>query len=277
MCPLVPSDQLAGPTYGSIGIAGAPKTGKTYSLRTLRLFLLKKKLCPRIAIFDLDDDGADTLISLANVEGWNTPEYLEVYRYNEKGRPIKQGQDAERSQIPTETFISDAAKLYDRLDPKTGKWLPGQELGAVVVDSMTALNERWVEFVGAVGHKTTGDFTWTEWRRTRDKILETVKSFKGLPCYSVFMFHEVLIQEEVPGPDPKAPAKTTGNMLWVPKIQGDLNVTIQKEFSVFVHSKVEGGDKYKWITQPTDRIRAIGSRNKTSMPKEVTQDFENIL
>lgn len=273
--PLIPSDQLSGPSYGSIGIAGAPKTGKTFSLRTLHAYLLKRGLCPRIALFDLDDDGADTIIAVANKESWIQD--LEVYRYNEKGRAIKQGADADRSAIPTEGFISDAAKLYDRLDPQTGLWLPGKELGAVCVDSMTALNERWVEFVGAVGHKTTGDFTWVEWRKTRDKILETIKSFKGLPCYSVFMFHEVLIQEEVPDPNPKLPAKGTGNMLWVPKIQGDLNTTVQKEFSVFVHSKVEGGNQYKWITQPTDRIRAIGSRNKVSMPKEVPQDFENIL
>jgi AAA domain-containing protein len=276
MCPLVPSDQLAGPQFGSIAIVGAPKTGKTQSLATLHAFLVRHKLCPRMAIFDLDEDGAEPLIRIANKEGWIND--LEVYRYNVRGSRIANKELPDRVRAPTESFINEFSSLYDRIDSRTGGWSEGKALGAVIIDSMTALNERWFDFVLAIRRKEVGGegnqaITFNEWTMVKSKLLETVRSAKALPCYSVFIFHEILLQEEVSGPKP-GDTKTTGNMLWVPKVTGDLTTTIQKEFSAVVHSR--GGD-WKWITRPTDRIRSVGSRSKAEMPAEVGQDFENIL
>jgi hypothetical protein len=290
--PLIPQDQLTGPQFGSIGIAGAPKTGKTQSLWTLHRFLKNHKLPTRMAIFDLDEDGAEPLIRIARdgvrdekrnllyAGGWSND--LDVYRYNVKGNKINPAEVPTRTRIPTEMFINESAALYDRLDSVTGRWKPSMELGAVVCDSMTALNERWFDYVMTARHKEVGgtkaagnEITFNEWTMIKSKILETVRSFKALPCYSVFMFHEILLQEEVPGPKPED-TKTTGMMYWVPKVTGDLTTTIQKEFSVFVHSTVKDG-KYLWIAQPTSRIRSVGSRGKELMPTEVGQDFENIL
>jgi nitrogen fixation protein len=273
--PLIPVDQLAGPQFGSIAIVGAPKTGKTQSLATLHAFLVRHKLCPRMAIFDLDEDGAEPLIRIANKEGWIGD--LEVYRYNVRGNRIANKELPDRTRIPTETFINEFSGLYDRIDSRTGNWFEGKGLGAVIVDSMTALNERWFDFVLTIRHKEVGGedkqaITFNEWTMVKSKILETVRSGKALPCYSVYIFHEILMQEEVSGPK-ATDIKTTGNLLWVPKVTGDLTTTIQKEFSTVVHTTTG----WKWITRPTDRIRSVGSRSKAEMPAEVPQDFENIL
>ena len=209
---------------------------------------------------------------------------LTYHRYDTTGgaHHVAKKETRERTKVPMELFIDEYAALYDDLDARTGLWKPGKERGAIVVDSMSVVNERWFDFVLTLRHKELGGtevlhnlVTFNEWMMVKEKIIETVRSGKALPCFSVFCFHEVQSQDEIPGPK-ASDTKTTGKVLWVPKIQGDLSTTIQKEFSVVVHTRCEGG-KYEWITRPTDEIAAVGTRSRNLLGARVEQDFANIL
>lgn len=285
--PLVPQDQLQGPTWSSIANIGRPKTGKTQSLRTMHDYLIRKKLPRRIEFFDWDEDGADTIIRIAKQERWNLDPTdpkcdLAVYRYNLRGTRLTNQDVRNRSKIPIEQFIQEFNGLYDDLDPKTGYWKEGKERGCVVLDSITALNERYFDFVLQMNHKEVGgtlesgaNISFNEWTKVKEKMVEAIRGAKGLPCFSVCNFHEAFEQEEIPGPKP-GDAKTTGRNIWTPAITGDLRITIQKEFSVVIHSRAVD-DRYFWITRPTEEIRSVGSRNRDLLPETVLQDFANIL
>ena len=280
--PIVPADQLSAQIWGAIALIGRPFSGKTQSIATLHKYLVKHKLPTKIEVFDLDEQRDSPLIRIAKSEGWLND--LVVHRYDSTGgvHYIANKETRERSKIPTELFIQEYAALYDDLDTRTGLWQPGRERGAIVVDSMSVLNERWFDFVLQLRHKELGGteklnnlVTFNEWMMVKEKIVETVRSGKALPCFSIFCFHEVQAQDEIPGPKAQD-TKTTGKILWVPKIQGDLCTTIQKEFSVCVHTRCING-KFEWITRPTEEIASVGTRSKNLLGATTEQDFANIL
>lgn len=275
---LVPQNQLVGPAFSSIAIIGPSKTGKTESIKTLHKFLVKHKLPTKIAHFDFDEDGAEPLIRVAKREGWLAD--LLVYRYNVKGVRVKNAVVPDRATGPFEDFMKDLNTFYDNLDMITNAWKPGTEIGAMGLDSMTALQDRVIDFVWALRHKDidgTGDraVSFNEWRMVQEKLVECVRSVKALPCYSYFCFHEDLRQEEITGPTPTSTV-STGKLFYVPMVTGQLAMKIAKEFSIVVHSTSEGG-KYEWITRPDFQHRSVGSRGASELPARLPQDFDQLL
>ena len=276
--PLVPQDQLSGPIWANIALIGRPKTGKTYSLKTLHDYLIRKNLPRKLVIFDWDEDGSSTLVRIAQKENWLQD--LEIYRYNLRGSRLSIQDHRNRTKMPIEQFIQEFNGLFDDLDPKTGQWIPGKERGAVIIDSMTALNERYFDYVLVMNHKEVGGrdtaaISYNEWTKTKEKMVEAVRGGKALPCYSVCCFHEALEQEEVPGPTAQD-TKTTGRNIWTPAITGDLRVTIQKEFSIVVHSRAIDSS-YQWLVKPSEEVRSVGSRLRDFDKPIISQDFANIL
>ena len=107
-------------------------------------------------IFDFDEQRDSPLIRIATAEGWMFD--LTYHRYDTTGgaHHVAKKETRERTKIPMELFIDEYAALYDDLDARTGLWKPGKERGAIVVDSMSVVNERWFDFVLTLRHKELG-------------------------------------------------------------------------------------------------------------------------
>lgn len=275
---LIPTEQLTKPDFCSILLIGPPKTGKTYSLATLRNVLVKRKLPTKIAFFDMDDDGSETFLRLARAGGWI--EDVELHRFDSPNKRIKVAIQPNRTTNPAMEFIGEFNALFDRIDNRTGTW-SRDPIGAVVIDSVTGLQDRFEDFVFSTRQREIGEdgqraITFNDWRLLAEKIIETYQCAKSLPCYFVLTAHVELRQEVIKGANASGTdAQTTGKMYEVPFVTGVLRDRIAKDFSVVLYSTPD----FKWVTRPSEsaRIRSAGTRGKDNLPAIVNQDFSLVL
>jgi hypothetical protein len=298
--PIIPIEQLTSPSWCSIANIGPPKSGKTACIGSLYAVLLKRGGPRKIAIFDLDEDGAEPLIRLSRTGRYYPTEkpfshevWLEdliVHRYKRPmGERISDTLDTNRSYDELMDFIHESNSYQDWYGG--GSWLDVEHsLGAIVVDSMTALQEMLWDWLLKKRHRSVAGVggKWVEiqdWQILQEKVLESVKVIKSLPCYTIFNFHENLLMEEVRsnanisgegGSEEKA-VRTTGEYYYLPWTLGQkLSYRIGKEFSVIVYSRSQYG-QYTWITRPIAHIKSAGSRGRDDLPESVEQDYGKVF
>jgi hypothetical protein len=303
--PLIPNDQLAGPLFSSTLVIGPPKTGKSESTASLHRFLRLHNLPTKIAYFDLDGDGSEPLIRLARegrelhsdkpktVEPWTQD--LMIYRYTLSRRTlVSKGNTPNmvdtayvppvRDEKPAFAFMDDFNTLDMRLDPATGIWKQGQELGAIVFDPLNALQDFYEDFmfklrkkeIGGTGLANSG-IEWDDWRLIGEKTLGACMAAKAFPCYFVACVHEDIRTEKVHG-DPTKPSG--GGSYIVPLLTYTLAFQISGKFSAIAYSL----PNFKWLMRPGAvpgtgiNLKSAGSRGRDSFPTEpIEQNFELIL
>lgn len=302
--PLLTPDQMSAPQFGSILLVSPSKRGKTMSICSLHRVLRLLKLPTEIHWFDFDEDGGDTAIRMAK-EGrerysdrpGTVPVWLDdlkMYRYFKAGRQIgNEGSGPlrepapRRSKKPISDFMNDFNQLDSRLDPSTGMWKPGQEVGAIVLDSLTFLMHMYVDFVWLVRGKEIGAkgaaeaINWQDWDLVGQDIRDVYRTAKTFPCFVVATSHEDIRQELIkgsakpagPGQPAQPPAQVQGATWAVPMLTYGLSLSIAGDFGCCVHID----ENRKFIGQPGGIIRSAGSRLK-DLPKEPFEaDFENLI
>lgn len=283
---LVPNEQLTKPAFSSILLIGPPFTGKTRSLASLRDVLVHRKLPTKMAFFDLDGGtnggGAETLLRLARAGNW-LPD-LELYRYTSRvADKIANKVEPNRSTTLFMDFLNEFNALHDRIDPKTGNWLAGRELGAIVIDSSTGLMALLQDFVFESRHVEIGGdgpkaVTFNHWRLLAEKYLEAISCARSLPCYLVVTAHVETKQQVIKGPAKDGSDDIATHQLFeIPLLPTNiLRDGLAKQFSVVLYSCVENGE-YKWRTRPSERIRSAGTRGRDGLPAMVAQSFKEVL
>lgn len=300
--PILSMEEMLGPQNLSVGIVGAPKTGKTESLATLLKYFDRTKQPNRIIeLYDLDEDGSVSIIrklgpkSSRNPDGLDRLNQLRVHRFRRKaGEKIETAKD--EGIAPTRNpddwfnFANEFNQLYDQIDTSTGKWRkPDEAPGAVVIDSMSALQEIAWDFVLAKRNKEIGidsrRIGFDEWNILRSKTESVIKAAKGLPCVSIFLFHLDYKQEEAgkhqritdKGQVILEPIYVEGSYHHVPFIVGQLAHSIMKNFGVCLESSYRMG-RYQWKVVPDDRSQTIGSRAYAKFGQQfIDQDFDLVL
>jgi len=294
---LVPTDQLATPTFSSILLCGPPKCGKTASIATLHKVLRKRKLPTKIAFFDMDEDGAEPLLRLARsgyesvadalasrnrIDPWQSD--IELHRFNLQGLRMRDAAQPKRTEEPAHAFINELNEYFDRLDSRTGTF-KDKSIGAIVVDSITGLTDIFEDFVFSFRGREIGEegqraISFNDWRLLAEKVMEAYKSCKSLPCYSVFTTHVETRQEVIRGPSNQGTNQDmpTHQLYDVPLVTGQLRERIAKDFGVVLYTL----NNWKWRTRPggsdgAGRIRSAGSRGVNSLPTEIDQDFALVL
>ncbi len=293
---LLTLDQMTAPQNLSIAIVGPPKTGKTESLATFwSVFEKTKQPNNKIVVFDLDEDGSVPVIRRGldhqmKDKDWSIEDHLAVHRFKRKaGEKLSTETSPNRWQDECADFMTEFNKYYDLVNSVTGDWkAPEHAPGLVAVDSMTALQDLFWNFilskrnkeigVGRGDGSSKGPVTFDEWNLLRGKLVETIRAAKGLPCHSVFVFHQDLRQEEVKGALGKPDSDIlTGAYFYVQMIVSQLAMSVLKEFSVVLTTMVQGG-KYKWQVIPDDRHPSLGSRAVAGFKDRlIDQDFSLVV
>jgi hypothetical protein len=295
--PLVPNDQADGPRPASILIVGPPKNGKTYSVGSLHRFLRLHKLPTTIVIFDFDYDGAEPLLRLAR-EGreryddkpgacpiWTND--IMRFRYRKERRKLPGDASLEvigpgRDKKPHMEFVEDFNTLDARVDPTTGKWKAGQEIGAIIFDSLTELQAMEEDYLFKSRGKEIGEekgtkrtIEWADWNLVGEKVTDAYMTAKTLPCYLVCTAHEDIRQEYVHGSLQKdgSQDRVPGASWRVPLLTYTLSMRIAKDFSVTVFCE----SNWRWRTRVGEHVRAAGTRLKDNLAEFVAQDFSEIL
>lgn len=285
---LVKQELLSSPQFSSILEIGPGGSGKTMALGSIHKVLRQRGLPTRIAIFDFDDDGAEPILRLAR-EGreWygdkpgTVPPWIEdviLYRYQIKRRRLDPGKvGPSRDKNLAIDFMNDFNKLdEDRMDARTGTWREGQELGAIIFDSLTGLSELFEDYVWQSRNRELGEdgakaVTWTEWNLLGENIRNAYMTAKGFPCYFLATAHIDAREEEVRSPQTRqAPSGnsnatlTTGNWRYVALLTKTLAMRIGKDFSVTLFNTA---DK-TWRTQSStkEHIEGIRSRGRDNLP-----------
>lgn len=293
----IPQDQLAGPQFSSFLIVGPSKTGKTQSIASLHRVLRLMNLPTRIAIFDFDEDGYIPIWRLAKegrerfkdrpgtVQPWVSD--LLVYHYRKAERRLREKNAApDRPRTLMEDFHDDFNKIDSWLDPSTGLWKPGQELGAIIFDSLTAMMQLYESYIWSFRGKEIGlegnkGINWQDWNLVAEKIRDAYNTAKQFPCHFVATAHEDIRQELVHGSakaagDGKAaqpPAQVQGAVWAVPMLTYSLSLSAAGDFGCVVHSTTDR----TWTGIPGGRIRSAGSRLKDLSEGPIEQDFENLI
>lgn len=301
--PQLTPDQLAAPQYGSVLIVSPSKRGKSISICSLHRVLRLLGMSTKMHWFDFDEDGADVVIRMAKEgrERYKDPvgtvpswlDDLSIYRYHKAGRqignvgmgPLKEPAP-NRSKKPIEDFISDFNQMDARLDPRTGAWKPGQEIGAIVLDSLTTLMHMYTDFVWLsrgkeIGGQLAQAVTWQDWDLVGQNIRDVYRTAKTFPCFVVATAHEDIRQELIKGsakaPGPGQPAQAAAQVqgaTWaVPMLTYGLSLSVAGDFGCCIHID----ENRKWIGQPSDKIRSAGSRLKDLPEGPFEPDFENII
>jgi len=290
---LIPTDQLTKPDFASILLVGAPKTWKTGSLGSLHKYLRLHKMPTKIIFFDMDEDGAEPLLRLARegrelytdkpgtCEKWIND--IELYRYTKQKLVL--GPDTKvapnRSKKMAEDFLNEFNQLDERLDYRTKQWKPGQEIGCIAVDSLTAIQDMYEDFIWLTRGKEIGEPKGTtmidpgDWRLLGEKVTDVYMTTKQFPCFSFFTAHVDARQEEVRALKlGEEPIKTN---VWfkVPLLTKSVAMRLAKDFSIALYTTPD----FKWITRPTpsDHVHSAGTRGRDNLPPLVEQDFANVL
>lgn len=311
--PLLTSEQVALERYCTIEIVGTQKTGKTYSLWTMMKHLDHSPQENKVLdLFDLDGDGAEALLTALEKNGkmaWaRRPEEggrLRVWRYNTRGRTMKEGPAPTREMDPFLDFIKDLNSLINMLGPDK-KWRnPATAPGCVCIDPCTSYTEMCWDYIlqkrgkELGGSREQGAITEdgkalkyvepTDWTALQEKTIDMIKSVKSLPCHRIVTFHEELIQEIVSGTvsmDKNIPAiqpVKTGTIVNLPLLSGKLQSSVGKNFSIIVYTRYmpaqSRSDCYKWLTVPSDqeRVKTAGARNRIDLPQYMLQDYCKLL
>jgi hypothetical protein len=298
--PLISQEYLLSPWVSILNI-GAPYSGKTRSLTTMYNYMVKKKQkYTNLRIYDLDNK-CDPVVTIADREHWL--DHLQVYKYNTRvgGKKINKEVAPARSTAEFELFMDEFNGLYDMIDPRTSTWREDaiNPPGCIVIDSGTALEDLIYDFVlkkrgrefgegemitsGRNEGRTTKDVTGSDWQSIKDKEVEVIESAKGLPCHFVYICHELLVQEIVPGPQvrakdaPTIPAIATGTLNSVPALTGNLRDTMPKYFSAVLYATREGGQA-RWQVVPGGRIKMAGTALRDDLQSMfVPQDYCGVL
>lgn len=294
---LIPMDQLTGPQHSSFLIIGPSKTGKTESIASLHRVLRILQLPTVMAIYDFDEDGYIPLWRLATegrerhkdrpgtVKPW--VQDLLIYRYRKAARTLRTKNAAPvRDTNLMEDFQDDFNQMDSRLDPKTGLWKPGQALGAIIFDSLTAMMQLYESYIWNLRGKEIGldgnkGITWQDWNLVGEKIRDAYNTAKQFPCHFVATAHEDTRQELIHGSaraagdgrPASAPAPVPGAVWAVPMLTYSLSLSAAGDFGCVVHSTVDR----TWVGQPGGRIRSAGSRLKDLPEGAFEQDFENLI
>lgn len=295
--PEIPRDQLSGPQFSSFLLVGPSKTGKTESIASLHRVLRLQRQPTRIIIFDFDEDGYIPILRLAtegrerHSDRINTiPPWVDdlvIYNYRKAERKLRERDAAPaRSRKPMDDFHDDFNKIDNWIDPKTGLWQPGKEVGVIVFDSLTSMMQMYESYIWLIRGKEIGldgtkAINWQDWNLVGEKIRDAYNTAKQFPCYFVATAHEDTRQELVhgsaraasPGQQASAPAPIPGAVWAVPMLTYSLSLSAAGDFGCVVHSTVDR----TWIGQPGGRIRSAGSRLKDLPEGPFEQDFANLI
>jgi hypothetical protein len=248
-------------------------------------------------IFDFDEDGYIPIWRLARdgrerhddkpnaTEPWVKD--LHIFNYHKAQRILKERDAApNRSKKPIDDFQDDFNQIDGWIDPKTGLWRPGKEVGAIIYDSLTSLMHIYESYIWLmrgkeIGLDGRGAINWQDWNLVGEKIRDAYQTAKTFPCYFVATAHEDTRQElihgsaKAPGPGQPAqpPAPLPGAVWAVPMLTYSLSLSAAGDFGCVVHSTVNR----TWIGRPGGRIRSAGSRLKDLPDGEFGQDFENLI
>ena len=254
----------------TILLYGPPFTGKTYSLWTLVKYLKKKGLGP-LHLHDLDGK-VESLVRKCEKEG--LLDHLVVIRQTLPDRVTADARRQAASKDLWLMFEKDFNVYHDNMDARTGGWKESYKAeapGAIIIDSLTAYNDIVLEYVIAmVGHDigAPGTDARNDFGKAMEKMKETVKSLKSLPCITGWIAHETLQQDAV------------GNITLFPNITGNLRGQLAKLFNCVLYSTTESkGDKteYKWQVAPKNWVRSAGVTSRDDLGTFIDQNFEIIL
>ena len=256
--------------HKNILVWGPPVHGKTYSLHTLAAYLKQNELGP-IHLYDLDRK-CESLVKKARTEG--TMDHVRVWQL--PLRPASKISTTERTQkhdLYLE-FIKAINLYYEYVDPRTGGWKDTYENppGAIVVDSLTALQEIILTFVLKLSGHDIGDKgtdARQDFGKQMGKIMETIQSLKALPCIFVCTAHEQTEKDDV-----------VGGIFTLPKVTGKLSHYIAGEFNSVLYTTTKnsaGKTEYKWLVRPKNRIKSAGSTHSDTLPDEIPQDFRELF
>lgn len=295
--PEIPRDQLAGPQSSSVLLVGPSKTGKTLSIGSLHRVLRMLKMSTKMMLFDFDEDGYLSLLRLAKegresykdrpgtVPPW--VEDLRVFTYRKADLKLRERDAAPaRSMKLSEDFQEEFNQMDNWLDRKTGLWLPGKEVGAIIYDSLTSLMHMYESYVWLLRGKEIGldgnkAITWQDWNLVGEKIRDAYQTAKQFPCFFVATAHEDIRQMQIkgsataaePGKPARQPTPLPEAVYAVPLLTYSLSMYAAGDFGCVVHSTSD----YKWIGRPGGRIRSAGSRLRDLPDGEFEQDFANLF
>lgn len=287
---LISADKLSAPTFSSTLIIGSSGTGKTSCIGTLHRVLRKKNLPTKIIYFDFDQDGAEPVLRLARAGYESIPDMIArqnridpwiedviLYRYYTKRRTMTDGVAPHRDVKLVEEFIKDFNTIDSRIDPHTNNWKPGQEIGAIINDPLTSVQEIYEDFIWTLRNKELGasgtnSIQWVDWNLLGEKVLDVIKLTKVFPCFYVATAHLDQRLEDVRVPEGQQKL-TTGKWFYTAALVKALAMTIQKNFSTTLFTT----EQYKWRLQNDEHHRGARARGKDNLPPLVEPDFANIL
>lgn len=275
--------------YINILVVGPPKNGKTQSCATLHK-LRKRPYVQgtKLYIFDFDE-GCQPIIRVARREGW--ADELRVFRFPRVGGDkIKSDEKVNRTKEPFLDFLTQINRLYDNVE--NGKWkdsFVNEAPYAIVIDSLTAIQDDILGFTLTLRNKELGGERVDgrqEYGMQMGKIVETVRSTRALPCFSIWLAHEqskmgtVKMPSAPKGGDPIDPVMT-GVISKLPLTTGQLANQIGGEFGAVLFTSVRTLSSttaaYEWQTRPEGEVRMAGSRLKEGLPLYIPQDFDLVV
>src|ERR1017187_6247696 len=233
-------EQIDSLLYTNFLIVGPYKTGKTESLATLHKLRTRKWVQgTKLHVHDFDE-GIQPLIRVARREGWLNE--VVPFRYPRVGgEKIKDGTGIYRTKEPFLDFLTYVNRLYDHVDSSGLKWkedFVNEAPYAIVVDSLTAIQDDIMGFTLTLRNKELGDERVdgrAEFGLQMGKIVETVRSLRALPCFTVWLAHEqtkmgtVKMPSTPKGGSPVQP-RETGIIAKLPLVTGQLAERLGAEF-----------------------------------------------
>lgn len=287
-------DQLL---YSSFLIIGPYKTGKTQSTATLHKLKTRPWVQGKKLYYYDFDEGCQPVIRVAKRENW--ADELKIFRYPRVGgEKIGENENVKRSSEPFKDFLTDINRLYDQLEPSGTRWkesFVADAPYAIVVDSLTAIQDDILSFTLGLRHKELGNAAVDgrqEYGMQMGKIVETIRSVRALPCFVVWLAHEqtkmgtVKMPSAPPGASQQTKTdlapRTTGLIYKLPVVTGQLANQIGGEFGAVLFTTVNPITStqadYMWITRPDGgEIRGAGTRLKEGLPQQVKQDFNLVV
>jgi hypothetical protein len=284
------------PQFESILIIGNGGAGKTSSLASIHKVLRTKGLPTKIIFFDFDDDGALPFIRMARegrelftdkpgtVEPWTKD--IQLFRYPIKRRKLSA--DATNPAPPRDAnlaidFMREFNQIDTWIDQRTGLWMPGKEVGAIILDPLTGISDIYEDYVWQLRKKEIGAtdpklaVTWTEWNLLGENIRNVYMTAKGFPCYVLCTGHLDQREEEVRGPQARHGTDNepivTGKWFYVPMLTKSLAMRISKDFSATLRAT----EDYKWVTRNDDHTKGVRTRGKDGLPSQIAQDLTLVL
>jgi hypothetical protein len=206
-----------------------------------------------------------------------------VYRYQAKKRVMVASAPAQAILPERQTnadlvmeFIRDFNTLDSRLDPQTGAWRKGAEVGVIIYDPLTQVQAMYEDFIWKtrnkeLGEKGTNAIDWGDWGLLGEKVRDVYQLAKQFPCYFVCTAHLDQREEEVRTPQ-GGQKISTGQWFYTAALTKGLAMGIQRDFSLTMFAT----EDFKWLTKSSAHYRGARSRGR-ELPEKVDQDFANVL